>query len=197
MKPTAFTYLLFILVSCQAPTDTEQAKNEAETPALKEIQPMTELDEPLDVFEILNLGWLTTTSGVASNTKDLKSCDWKEEGFFGFYFLIDQEKKGGSVGKLTVHAKDEDGWQFNNKTDEFARIELQTNRIKVWDKIGVGSTKSQLLVFLEPYDITNSDSIIKSRLDNYTAEFTIVGDTVNRLMIEKNCKEKNTATNKK
>jgi hypothetical protein len=197
MKPTAFTYLLLILISCQTPTDKEQTKNKTETLVVNEVQPLAELDEPIDVFEIKNLDWLTTTSGVASNTKNLKFCDWKEEGFFGFYFLIDQEKKGGPVGRLTVHAKDKNGWQFDNRTDEFARIELQTNRIKVWDEIGVGSTKSQLLDFLKPYDITTSDSIVKSRLDNYSAEFTIVSDTVNRLIIERNCKEKNTGANKK
>ena len=193
MKPTAFTYLLLVLVSCQTATYKEQQKAKTEISPNQEVTTTLEIAEPVDVQKIKNLDWVTTTTGVATNTENLKLCDWKEEGFFGFYFLINQEK--GPVGRLTVHAKDENGWRFDNQTDEFARIELQTNRIKIWDEIGVGSTKSQLLDFLEPYGIKTSDSIVKSRLDKYSTEFVILGDTVNRLMIERNCKEKNTGAN--
>ena len=188
MKFTVFTYHILILFACHVATEKEQPEIKTKiTP--EDIIKASEIANPVDVQKVKNLDWVKTTSGIASNTENLKLCNWKEKGFFGFYFLID--RKRGPVGKLTVYAKDDiNGWRFDNQTDEFARIELQTNRIKIWDEIRVGLTKSQLLGFLEPYDIEASDSIVRSRLGNYSTEFVILGDTVNRLMIERNCKEK-------
>lgn len=188
MKFTVFSYFILILFSCNVVTEKEHPKIKTETTP-EHIIKNSEVSNPVDVQKVKNLDWVKTTSGIASNTENLKLCNWKEKGFFGFYFLIDRER--GPVGKLTVYAKDDiNGWRFDNQTDKFARIELKTNRIKVWDEICVGLSKSQLLGFLEPYDIEASDSIIRARLGNYSTEFVILGDTVNRLMIERNCKEK-------
>lgn len=145
------------------------------------------IGEPVNIVAIKTLQWAIFTSGVVSSTDSKRYCSDDSLGIYGFYFLIDKEI-GAPIGKLIIHTRESaQNWRADNKDEEFASIELKSNKIKVWNKISVGSTEKDVLELIGENFHYKKGTIIHADIDNYSADFTIVNDTVNKIIISKTC----------
>ena len=67
---------------------------------------------------------------------------------------------------------------------------LYSNEVKIWDSISVGMKEKNLLNFIGNNFNYKKDTIVYAELGDYTATFTILADTINKLKVGKYCKEK-------
>ena len=197
-------YLILILwslfiVSCKGKIDNEpiEIKKKIEIIDKKPVQdndpeiPIKEFSDPINLTEIKNLEFLTTTSGVVSHSELESLCEQNEEGFYGFYYLINKNEKYRIMGLLTVYTTDKaKSWRFTSKNESLSMLELKTHDIKVWDSIAVGIDQSQLLNFIGTNFHYRKGNTLYAELGEYKSSFTISNDTISRIKIVKSCKEK-------
>ena len=148
------------------------------------------VDPPVDIKMIKNLPFLTTTSGVVPVKETKKLCKPAMSGFFGHYQLINKNNKS-FIGQLFVYTTDKPGnWRFDTNNEAFAEIQLVSNEIKVWDSLGVGTNKKDLLAFIGQNFQRQKGTVLQTDIGDYSAYFTILADTVSRLLIRKTCETK-------
>ncbi|KAA1240784.1 hypothetical protein [Aquimarina sp. RZ0] len=191
--------LSLFLVSCKKETKKEpvEIKNKIEVVEKKSVQennpeiPIREFSDPINLTEIKNLEFLTTTSGVVPHSELESLCKQNEEGFYGFYHLINKNKKYWMMGLLTVYVTDKpESWKFNSKNETLSMLELKTDDIKVWDSISIGISQSKLLDFIGTSFHYKKGSTLYAELGEYKSSFTMSKDTVSGIKIVKSCKEK-------
>lgn len=149
-----------------------------------------EFKAPIDMNLLKNLPDITTTSGVLPNSESTELCRPSDFGFFGHYQLLENGKYGNDfIGQLNVFVTDNaENWKFNNTNEIFSEIRLESNKIKVWGKIGVGTSQSDLREFISDNFSYKKGTIIYAELGEYTLNATILGDSINKLTVGKYCK---------
>lgn len=186
-----------ILTSCG---DTKQAPSKSiKSSEAKDIQSLPDekdkikiLEGPIDVNQFKKLPWLTTTSGVVNNYDFEDSCFIDSNGFYGAYFLLDKENHTPPIGKLFIYNNEPNAvnWRYDTPNDKFVKLETSYERIKVWDSICVNKNRSVLEGLLENSFHYQKGSILHVSKDNYSCNFTIIKDTINKMEIWKTCKVK-------
>ncbi len=110
------------------------------------------------------------------------------DGFFGFYFLIDRESGKGPFGKLTVQQKGlPENWGYDDVTEEFVEIELRSNRVRVWDRLAVGSRMDSLSTFLADRFHYKKGTVHVVTIGPYKSEFRVLSDTIHDIRIMRVC----------
>jgi len=141
---------------------------------------------PININEIKHRSNLGSTSGVMplKETQDL--CREDSTGFFGEYYLFSND---APFGKLVVFVEDSDeGWNFETADETFVAIILTTNEVMVWDSIGVGTPLKDLKAFLSNDINYQKGTIVFAELGEYSASFTVKGDTISRVEVWRYCK---------
>src|SRR5690606_11765078 len=92
------------------------------------------------------------------------------------------------VGRLTIY-KDHAPvkWSYDDKDEEFVKLELQSGRIKVWDKVTVGDHKDSLLAFIGDRFHYHKGTIVVAEIGDYQGEFSILNDTIRELTVRRTC----------
>ncbi len=188
--------LIFTLLSCKKRIENGRTVIKKKTEIVDE-NSIPEIDskklnkkfpEPLNLKNIKNLEFLTTTSGVVAHSQVESLCKQDEEGFYGFYYLINKEKKHRKIGLLTVYTTDKpENWKFNSENESLSIIELQTDDLKVWDSIAVGISQSKLLNFIGKNFHYKKGSTLYTEIGEYKSSFTISKDTISEILIVKSC----------
>lgn len=183
-----FSVLLVILASCAENENQENSVNNVDEEIIVNIVDSLSIkydesdnlldnkfEPPIDINEIKQLAFLETTSGVLSKSESIVFCQPEREGFFRFYFLIDKTDDAFSVfGKLKVFVPDSsNNWRADFKGEHFSEIELNSNKIKVWEKIGVGSSLNELSDFIGGRNLNIKDSLINAEIGEYSIQALI------------------------
>jgi hypothetical protein len=162
---------------------------------LIEIQSTNTIAEP---FKLSELQKLKFTSGGGQIIENHQKCDSTGTGFYGCYFLIDNDFKdeiGRSVGgTITVHSKKEmSKWKSTDTDQTIWRIKLKSDVISVWDSIKIGLTRSEI----EKFGIENNGFCIKKGDNFYSCDFSnfsvlyfFKNDILRELNITRKCEKK-------
>jgi hypothetical protein len=98
--------------------------------------------------------------------------------------------RGERIRKLTIYTPRTAGtWRYADEDEEFVEISLRTNRIKLWNRIAVGSSTADLLEFFEGHPHQWQGSSIVASIGGYEGEFRIVGDSVQEVWVRRVCGE--------
>ncbi len=151
-----------------------------------------ELPPPIiitDLDEIRTLDW---NSGIIN--KDTSFCYPIKGGQYGRYYLIDRFHASNSqdiskvlVGEIVIFRKTGKLWTVNDTTQKFQNITLRSNIIAVWDSIYVGLNKEKLIDFIGRNFHYQKGAILHAEFDNYYGDFTIIGDTIQKIYISRRC----------
>lgn len=145
---------------------------------------------PVDIYEVKHLPFLYNTCEIwsASRSKELYCPDRSK--YFGRYYLVNNTN-WVRFGELVVFTTDKpQDWKYENNAETFAEIKLETADVKVWDSIGVGTKEKDLIKFFGKNKYYKMGTDLYCDLGEYTASFTILADTVNKLTVGKYSKAK-------
>ena len=199
-----YIYLItiFTLTACLT-VDKEESENSAEnnfkadTLKTKEanlnsdsLKDEKTFGQPIDIFELKGLTFLTVTSGVWPHSESKTFCKPYDHKFFGHYQLIDKsDDKFGFIGQLIVSVPNSaENWTYENDYETFVEIKLENSKIRIWKDIGVGTKETQLKNFIGDNFHYKKGTMIYAELGDYSLNATILGDTINKLTVGKYCK---------
>jgi hypothetical protein len=80
-------------------------------------------------------------------------------------------------------------WRYADEDEEVVEISLRTNRIKLWDRIAVGSSTVDLLEFLNEHPHHRQGTSIVATIGGYGGEFQMAGDSVQEVRVRRVCGE--------
>ncbi|MEZ4799739.1 MAG: hypothetical protein R2809_08200 [Flavobacteriales bacterium] len=148
-----------------------------------------ELGEPIDFFQLKKLPFISTTSGVLSQTESKDFCTPTDHQFFGQYFLLDRaDEQSEILGKLIVSVpKRVKIWTYENDYESFVQLELESNKVSLWNKIRVGISDTELMNFIEPYFSYKAGAYVYSWLGGYALAAEMEGTAVKKLIVTKIC----------
>ena len=148
---------------------------------------------PVDIKIIKHLPGVVTTSGVLPTKESDNLCKPNTKGFFGRYYLVHKQTgvKDPVFGQLIVYfAAKEDNWKYDNNNETFAQLTLTSSKIKLWDKIKIGTTEKDLLNFIGKNFHYKKGTLIYSEINEYSLECKVLADTINKITVSKYCKTK-------
>lgn len=180
--------LVFILIGCFNPN--QNGKNLQNSNLSEKTEPdsiETEKSKtPVDILKLLNLNFLETTSGTLSKNERKRYLQANETGFFGSYelFYRHEDKEWSYIGYLVVFTTDKpDHWRQDSKNQKFIEIELEHPCISIWDTIRVGVSEKYLMKFIGNNFHYKKGNSIYAEIGEYSCDFTIINDTINRLKV--------------
>ncbi len=190
------------LASCSEGDNQENlAKNTAKETVIKvdssslkkdenKVQLINSFEDPININKLKQSSFLETTSGVLRKSESKIFCKPEIDGFFRFYYLIDKTNGVNSVfGKLKVFVPDApNNWRADFEDEHFSEIELESGRIKLWEKIGVGSSLNELSEFIGENTQNIVDSVLTAEMGKYSLRALINKDTIKELSVGKYCK---------
>lgn len=199
MKNLVILSFLFSLTNCtnlddkKSLTEKSNKTNNREKSVIQNDSIQTEINHfiaPIDIQKIKSLSNLTTTTGVLQHSATTEFCKPKASGFFGHYQLISKERSNNPrIGQLITYSTTKpENWKFNDATEIFVEIELFTPDIKVWETISVGTKEKDVLNFIGNNIHYKKGTLLYCNLGDYTANFIILGDSVNSIKVGKYCK---------
>jgi hypothetical protein len=146
--------------------------------------------EPIDILELKGQTFLTVTSGVWPHSESKTFCKSSDHKFFGHYQLIDKsDGKFEFIGQLIVSVPNSaEGWTYDNDYETFVEIKLESNKIRIWNELGVGNKESHLKKFIGDNFSYKKGSTIYAELGDYSLNAIILGDTIYKLTVGKHCK---------
>jgi hypothetical protein len=146
--------------------------------------------EPIDILVLKGQTFLTVTSGVWPHSESKTFCKSSDHRFFGHYQLIDKsDEKFEFIGQLIVSVPNSaEGWTFDNNYETFVEIKLESNKIRIWNELGVGNKETHLIKFIGDNFSYKKGTTIYAELGDYSLNATILGDTINKLTVGKYCK---------
>lgn len=158
--------------------------------AIIKIDNQPQLPVPFDISTIDNIENLYYTSGGSPANGEL--CDSTTNGFYGNYYLIDELNKKERAGIITIFREgvDMSTWTPFDSTQKFRQINLKTNILTIWEKIQVGMTEEELLLFIDKRFNYKKGTMIYVDFGIYEGDFRILGDTLNELKIKVKCVKK-------
>ena len=148
---------------------------------------------PIDIKLIKHLPNVVTTSGVLPTKESINLCRPNSKGFFGHYFLVHQQSgaKDPIFGELIVYVTGTaDKWKYDNNDETFAKLTLTSSRVKLWDKINIGTSEKDLLNFIGKNFHYKKGTIIFAEINEYSLQCTVLADTINKLTVGKFCMTK-------
>ncbi len=152
----------------------------------------SKIAEPFEVSEIDNLNF---TSGVGQEIANHKKCDSSGMGFYGNYYLIDEdllEKVQTPVGGIiTIHSDNKtSGWKSTDTDQVIWKINLKSDVISVWDSIKIGMTRTEIEKFGKAnkgFCVKKGDIFFSCDFHNFLVVYLFKGDTLKELTIERKC----------
>lgn len=150
-----------------------------------------QFDSPININELKESSFLTTTSGVLTHSKSEKLCMPPKEGFFRHYQLLDESNGNFNfIGQLNVFVPEgSESWRKDYQHEIFAEIELESGKVKLWDSIRVGKSEKNLRKFIGDNFNYKKGTLIYAELEEYTLSAVILGDTISKLTVGRYCKE--------
>jgi len=148
---------------------------------------------PVEIKVIKNLPNIITTSGVLPTKESEKLCKQDTIGFFGRYTLVHRHRTNSEpiFGHLIVYVKGKAaGWKYNNNNETFAQLTLTSSKIKLWNKIHIGTSEKELINFIDKNFHYKKGIFIFSEIGEYSLECRIIADTINKITVSKYCKAK-------
>lgn len=188
-KILIFLVIPLILVGCnttvKSKKDLEGDMDKNQVEEAREMQ----LGEPIDIFQLKKLDFISTTSGVLSHTDSKDFCAPTDHQFFGQYFLLDRaDEQSEILGKLIVSVpKRVKVWTYENDYESLVQLELESNKVSLWNKIRVGTSDSELMNFIEPYFSYKKGVFIYAWLGGYALAAEMEGTAVKKLIVTKIC----------
>ena len=154
----------------------------------------SEIAEPYQVSEIDKLEF---TSGGWKEIENHKKCDSLGAGFYGSYYLIDEEFEdeiGRPVGGIiTIHSnKKMSDWKSTDTDQTIWKIHLKSDVISVWDSIKVGNTRSQIEKFGKENNgscVREGDIFYSCDFSNFSAAYIFKNDTLKELTVTRKCEK--------
>ena len=182
-----FIALCSLFIACKANSErVDQIKENLVETDTKERQEAL-FAEPINIGAIKQLGFITTTSGVVPIAEAESFCQQQNEGFYGFYHLINKTNNQ-MIGVLTIFTTDQpQDWKVTSKRESLFRIKLETNDIQVWDSISVGMNENNLSDFIGDHFHYKKGTTMYAELGDYKSNFTINSDTISRIEITRSC----------
>lgn len=152
------------------------------------------ISEPFQISDIYKLEF---TSGGGEEIENHKKCDSLGTGFYGSYFLIDQDfadEIGRPVGGIiTIHSnKKMSGWKSTDSDQTIWKIHLRSDVISVWDSIKVGMTRSQIETFGKAnnvFCVKKGDFFYSCDFNNFSAVYIFQNDTLKELTVTRKCEK--------
>jgi hypothetical protein len=179
--------------------DVQEARKDSTDLHIIESFLNSKISEPFQVSEIDKLEF---TSGGGKEIEEHKKCDSSSTGFYGSYYLIDQDfadEMGRPVGgNITIHSDNKmAGWKSTDTNQTIWEIHLESDVISVWDSIKVGMTRSEIVKFGKANDgfcVKKGDAFYSCDFNNFSAVYIFRNDTLKELMVTRKC-EKEIKTN--
>jgi hypothetical protein len=206
-KLSSYIAGLLVLISCtNQQTEIQNKKSDVKglTKDSLELQLVesylnSKIAEPFQVSEIDKLEF---TSGGGEELGNHKKCDSSGTGFYGSYYLIDQnfaDEMGRPVGGIiTIHSDDNmAGWKSTDTNQTIWKIHLKSDVISVWDSIQVGMTRSQIELFGKAnngFCVKKGDAFYSCDFNNFSAVYIFQNDILKEMTLTRKC-EKEIKTN--
>ena len=146
--------------------------------------------DPLDINALKKQSFLEITSGVLPKAESDMFYKPDEGGFFRFYYLIDKDYDDKPLfGKLKVYVPDEPGnWRADFENEYFAEIKLESDKVRLWNKLEVGTHINQLTEFVGERKHQITDSVFTADIGKYSLRAVIRRDTIKELSVGTYCK---------
>lgn len=158
---------------------------------LNDLPTLMEIGPPIDIQALKAEPWLEVTSGVLSRKEIQLLCPDDSTYFFGFYDLIDRTKGGGPFGKLIVRLKDKQTpWKQSDVNEEFIQLTSRSNRVKVWNRVGVGDPVAKLIALSgssSDYKAGYDKGMIEVAIGEFESTCSTVNDTIRVLNVRRKC----------
>lgn len=200
----AIIFISCFLISCNNQVDS---KNEIRTEQINVEQDSaltdlfirhmnSKISEP---FKVTDIDSLNFTSGGGESVNQNEYCDSLNSGFFGTYFLIDEdfsdEMRRPVGGTITIHADGKMiGWKSDDTTQTIWKIHLKSDVISVWDSIHVGLTRGEIVKFGQAHNgfcMKKGDFYYSCDFNNFSVVYYFKNDTLTELTVTRNCERKN------
>ena len=148
-------------------------------------------------FQVSDIDKLEFTSGGGKEIENHKKCDSSGTGFYGSYFLIDQDfvdEIGRPVGGIiTIHKNNKmSEWKSTDTDQTIWKIHLKSDVISVWDSIKVGMTRSQIETFGKAnngFCVKKGDAFYSCDFNNFSAVYIFQNDTLKELTVTRKCEK--------
>jgi len=148
-------------------------------------------------FQVSKIDKLEFTSGVGKEIDEHKKCDSSSTGFYGSYYLIDQDyadEMGRPVGGvITIYSDNKmTGWKSNDTNQTIWEIHLESSVIAVWDSIKVGMARSEIEKFGKAnngFCVKKGDAFYSCDFNNFSAVYIFKNDTLNELTVTRKCEK--------
>lgn len=138
---------------------------------------------PLNVYDLkIKLERFTTTT-ILNKNETLLFHKPDNEGYYGQYYLFDiKNEQPVQIGILTVF-NSEKPWLYNNKTEKFIEITINSTGYFVFDSICIGLKPEKIYQYLgEPF-IESDNIIVYSDTIDMIAIFKINNDTIDYIKV--------------
>lgn len=201
-KLTSYIVGLLVLISCSNQQteikDKDNGVQEVTIDSLKlqllESHLNSKIAEP---FQVSDIDKLEFTSGEGEEIENYKKCDSSGTGFYGSYFLIDQDfadEIGRPVGGImTIHSNNKmSEWKSTDTDQTIWKIHLKSDVISVWDSIKVGMTRRQIETFGKAnngFCVKKGDVFYSCDFNNFSAVYIFQNDTLKELTVTRKCEK--------
>jgi hypothetical protein len=176
-------------------SEKENIEQDSAIAELYERHLKSKISEPL---KVTNINRLNFTSSGGSTVRQNEFCDSLKSGFFGTYFLIDEDfsdEMGRPIGgTITVHVKGKMGsWKSDDTTQTIWKIHLMSDILSVWDSIHVGQTREDIEQFGKTnngFCVKKGDFFYSCNFNNFSVIYIFKSDTLKELTVMRNCETK-------
>jgi hypothetical protein len=148
---------------------------------------------PININEIKKRFSKYSTSGVLPSNERKRYPTANSNGFLGFYQLFEgaEQTEIKFIGELIVHVNGTpEKWRYDNTDETFISIRLHSGNILVWNRLGIGSSESDVLKFINGNFHYKKGSTLYSEIGDFSIEFIITDGTVKELEVRKMFKTK-------
>tara|TARA_B100000963_G_C22416833_1_gene575835 strand:+ start:20 stop:643 length:624 start_codon:yes stop_codon:yes gene_type:complete len=193
---------LFVLISCSNQQTEIRDKDNSVQEVTKDSLKLQLLESHLnskiaEPFQVSDIDKLEFTSGGGKEIENHKKCDSSGTGFYGSYFLIDQDfvdEIGRPVGGIiTIHKNNKmSEWKSTDTDQTIWKIHLKSDVISVWDSIKVGMTRSQIETFGKAnngFCVKKGDAFYSCDFNNFSAVYIFQNDTLKELTVTRKCEK--------
>jgi hypothetical protein len=147
---------------------------------------------PVNINEIKNRFSKYSTSGVLPLNERKRYPTSNSNGFLGFYELRESEQSEIKfICELIVHVNGTpEKWRYDNTDETFVSIRLYSGNILLWNRLGIGSSESDVLKFINGNLHYEKGSTLQYEIGDYSIEFIITDGKVKELEVRKMFKTK-------
>jgi hypothetical protein len=188
--------LIIGVMTCQNRTNLEDSTTESTSNGFNNADDLGKntdlssedyLTAPIDIIAIKNRFSKYSTSGVLPLNERKRYPTSNSNGFLGFYELLENEQSEIKyIGHLIVHVNGTpEKWRYDNTDETFVSIRLYSGNILIWNRLGIGSSESDVLKFINGNFHYEKGSTLYCEIGDFSIEFTITEGTVTELEVIK------------